>query len=76
LRFKGRTGIYEILLVDDEIKQILLAGGTQAQLKTGFRKQRGRYLQEAGLLLVESGDTSVQEVLRVLRGGSESSSSS
>jgi type IV pilus assembly protein PilB len=69
LRFKGRTGIYEILVIDDDIKQVVLAGGTAAQMKTAFRKQRGRYLQEAGLALVESGDTSVQEVLRVLRSG-------
>jgi general secretion pathway protein E len=67
LRYKGRTGIYEILMVDDEVKQVLLAGGTPAQLKTAFRKQRGRYLQEMGLLLVEQGETSVQEVLRVLK---------
>jgi general secretion pathway protein E len=70
LRYKGRSGIYEIMTIDDEIKQILLAGGTPAQLKTAFRKQRGRYLQEMGLLLVEQGETSVQEVLRVLKADS------
>ena len=69
LRFKGRTGIYEILVVDDDIKQVVMAGGTPAQMKTAFRKQRGRYLQEVGLTLVEKGDTSVQEVLRILRSG-------
>jgi type IV pilus assembly protein PilB len=67
LRYKGRIGIYEVMLIDDEIKQVLLAGGTAAQLKTAFRKQRGRYLQEMGLHLVEEGETSVQEVLRVLK---------
>jgi general secretion pathway protein E len=67
LRYKGRTGIYEILVIDEEVKQVILNGGTAAQLKTAFRKQGGRYLQEAGLALVERGDTSVQEVLRVLR---------
>jgi type II secretory ATPase GspE/PulE/Tfp pilus assembly ATPase PilB-like protein len=67
LRYKGRTGIYEILIVDDEVRQVIINGGTPAQLKTAFRKQGGRYLQEAGLALVERGETSVQEVLRVLR---------
>lgn len=78
LRYRGRTGIYEVMVIDDEIKQILMAGGTPAQLKTAFRKQRGRYLQEMGLQLVEEGETSVQEVLRVLKadGGSSSGSSS
>jgi type II secretory ATPase GspE/PulE/Tfp pilus assembly ATPase PilB-like protein len=67
LRFKGRIGIYEILVIQEDMKQVILAGGTPAQMKTAFRKQRGRYLQEIGLTLVENGDTSVQEVLRVLR---------
>jgi type IV pilus assembly protein PilB len=78
LRYKGRIGIYEVLVVDDEVKQILMAGGSPAQLKTVFRKQRGRYLQEMGLMLVEQGETSVQEVLRVLKadsGGSGGGSS-
>jgi type II secretory ATPase GspE/PulE/Tfp pilus assembly ATPase PilB-like protein len=69
LRYKGRTGIYEILTIDDEIRQLIMGGGTAAQLKTAFRKQRGKYLQELGLALVESGDSSVQEVLRILRSG-------
>ena len=69
LRYNGRTGIYEFLMVDDEVRQVLLGGGTAAQLKSPFRKQKGRYLQEVGLQLVEKGETSVQEVLRVLKSG-------
>lgn len=74
LRYKGRTGIYEILLIDDDVRQVVLNGGSSAQLKTAFRKQRGQYLQEVGLALVEKGDTSVQELLRVLRAGGPTSS--
>jgi type II secretory ATPase GspE/PulE/Tfp pilus assembly ATPase PilB-like protein len=69
LQFKGRTGVYETLLVDDEVKQIVEAGGSSNQLKSAFRKQRGKYLQEQALAKVESGDTSVQEVLRVMKAG-------
>lgn len=75
LRYNGRTGIYEILVIDDEVRQALLGGGTAAQLKGPFRKQRGRYLQEVGLALVEKGETSVQEVLRVLKVGEPASPS-
>ena len=71
LRYKGRTGIYELLLVDEAVKQVATTAMTPDQkaslLKTAFRKQRGKYLQESGLVLVERGDTSVQEVLRVLK---------
>jgi len=69
LRFKGRLGVYEMLEIDDEVRQVVLAGGSVNQLKQLFRKQRRRYLQEMALARVESGDTSVQEVLRVLRVG-------
>ncbi|HWE96615.1 MAG TPA: ATPase, T2SS/T4P/T4SS family [Tepidisphaeraceae bacterium] len=64
MRYKGRTGAFELLVVDDEIRQAVEAGRPLAQ---AFRKQRGRYLQEELLALVEKGDTSVQEVQRVLK---------
>jgi type II secretory ATPase GspE/PulE/Tfp pilus assembly ATPase PilB-like protein len=67
LRFKGRFGVFELFQIDDEVKAAAAAGGSVNQLKTIFRKQRSRYLQEAALYQVEQGETSVQEVLRVLR---------
>lgn len=77
LHFAGRIGVYEILQVDDEVRQIIKAGGSVNQLKAVFRKQRSKYLQEQALVLVERGETAIQEVLRVLKtdsgGGSGSS---
>jgi type II secretory ATPase GspE/PulE/Tfp pilus assembly ATPase PilB-like protein len=67
LRFSGRVGVFEVLVVDDDVRTAL-ASGSANQLKAAFRKQKGKYLQEAALEVVERGDTSVQEVLRVLRG--------
>jgi general secretion pathway protein E len=71
LRYKGRTGMFEFLLVDDNIKLVATNGLPADQnipaMKSAFRKQKGKYLQEVGLGLVEKGDTSVQEVLRVLK---------
>lgn len=71
LRYKGRVGIFETFVVDDDVRSIVNGGGSDNQLKAVFRKQKGKYLQEEGLSLVESGDTSVQEVLRVLKIGSD-----
>jgi type II secretory ATPase GspE/PulE/Tfp pilus assembly ATPase PilB-like protein len=71
LRFKGRFGVFEVFSIDDEVRSAVLAGGTLNQLKTIFRKQRGRYLQEMALAQVEAGETSVQEVLRVLKGSDQ-----
>ena len=74
--YQGRTGVFEFFRVDDDVRQAVKAGGTINQLKALFRKQKQRYLQEAALARVELGDTSVEEVLRVMRGGRSSSSSS
>lgn len=74
LRFKGRTGFFEMLQIDDRIREVVLSGGSQEQLKAAFRKQRGEYLQESALRLVEAGDTSIQEVLRVIKPASGSGS--
>ena len=67
LHYKGRFGVYELFNINDDVRQVIAAGGAGNQLKTVFRKQRGLYLQEAALRQVEAGETSVQEVLRVLR---------
>lgn len=67
LYFKGRIGVYELFLIDDQVRAIVEAGGSLNQLKAAFRKQRGKYLQEAALAQVEAGETSVQEVLRVMK---------
>lgn len=71
LRYKGRFGIYELFAVNDDERQVIAAGAAPNQLKTVFRKQRGLYMQEVALMQVEAGETSVQEVLRVLRNVNE-----
>jgi general secretion pathway protein E len=72
LQFKGRTGVFETLIVDEDVKAVIDAGGSANQLKAVFRKQRGKYLQEQALAQVEAGETSVQEVLRVMKAGDSS----
>ncbi|HEX8912418.1 MAG TPA: ATPase, T2SS/T4P/T4SS family, partial [Humisphaera sp.] len=73
MRFKGRTGVFELVVLTDELKQavkqdLAAAGGRLGStFRTAFRKAKGRYLQEEALAMVERGETSVQEVLRVLK---------
>lgn len=67
LGFKGRFGIYEIFVIDAEVRKIVEEGGSDNQLKQAFRKQRSLLLQEAALAYVQAGETSVEEVLRVLK---------
>jgi general secretion pathway protein E len=64
LRYAGRTGVFEIMTVDDDLRQAVIGN---KPIEPVFRKQRSRFLQEEALALVEKGDTSVQEVKRILR---------
>jgi type II secretory ATPase GspE/PulE/Tfp pilus assembly ATPase PilB-like protein len=57
-----------MFVIDDEAKEKIVAGASPNELRAAFRKQRGRFLQEEALAIVQRGDTSVQEVLRVLKG--------
>lgn len=75
LQYRGRTGVYETFLIDDDVRNTVEQGGSSNQLKSLFRKQRGKYLQEQALTRVEAGDTSVQEVLRIMKIGESSGGS-
>jgi type II secretory ATPase GspE/PulE/Tfp pilus assembly ATPase PilB-like protein len=69
LRYNGRFGVFEVMVIDDEIKNMVTSGGSTNQLKAAFRKQRGKLLQEMALAAVEAGDTSLAEVKRVMEAG-------
>jgi type II secretory ATPase GspE/PulE/Tfp pilus assembly ATPase PilB-like protein len=66
--FMGRTGIFELLTVDDRMRQILTTSPKLELLRDAARKAKHRTLQEEGILLVVRGVTSLPEVLRVLKG--------
>lgn len=65
--YLGRTGIFEVLVLDDDIRQMLAQGAPLQNVKAHARKNKMQYLQEAGLLKVYEGITSINEVLRVTR---------
>ena len=69
--YLGRTAIYEILVVDDQVKALLTKGADLQRIKEHYRKRRTHDLWRAGLQKVFDGDTSLDEVLRVLRGNSK-----
>jgi type II secretory ATPase GspE/PulE/Tfp pilus assembly ATPase PilB-like protein len=63
----GRTAIFEVLMVDDTIRQVLTTAPKLENLRAAVRKAKQRTLQEEGVLLVARGVTSIQELLRVLK---------
>ncbi|HEV3137278.1 MAG TPA: ATPase, T2SS/T4P/T4SS family [Pirellulales bacterium] len=65
--YLGRTAIFELLAVDDEIRAVLATAPKLDALRAAARKAKHRSLQEEGVLLVARGITSLQELLRVLK---------
>ncbi|MHC4712360.1 MAG: GspE/PulE family protein [Planctomycetota bacterium] len=65
--FYGRTGIFEVLSMNDEVRDIIRSNPSVTQLKRAARKTGMRTLEEYGLLDVARGITSVKELLRVTR---------
>jgi type II secretory ATPase GspE/PulE/Tfp pilus assembly ATPase PilB-like protein len=66
-RYSGRTGLFELMPLDDEARGLFAGGATPADLRTHARKIGMRNLQEEGLRLVAAGVTSIEEVLRVIK---------
>lgn len=65
--FKGRTGIFELLEADDQIREILIKQPKLELLRKAARAAGMRSFQEEGLLLVAKGVTSLAELQRVLK---------
>jgi type II secretory ATPase GspE/PulE/Tfp pilus assembly ATPase PilB-like protein len=65
--YKGRTGIFELLVVNDRIRDLVRENPNMNAIKQEAIKNGLRFLQEDGLRQVIAGKTSIQEVLRVCK---------
>jgi len=63
--FKGRTGIFEILIPSDSIKGLIVRKAPAHELVNEARKSGMKSLRDDGLAKVAAGITSLSEVLRV-----------
>jgi general secretion pathway protein E len=63
--YKGRTGIYELLMVDDEVRDLVLSNSDASRVKTAARKGGMITLREDGAAKVLAGETTVAEICRV-----------
>ncbi len=62
--YKGRTGIYELLDITDEIRDMITADGSIDDIRNVARSQGMTTLREAGLKLIFDGITTIDEVVR------------
>lgn len=67
--YKGRTGVFELLAVTDDMREVLLKQPKVELIKKAARGSGQRSLQEEGILLVAKGVTSLPELQRILKAG-------
>jgi type IV pilus assembly protein PilB len=63
--YKGRTGIYEVMPVSEEIGRIIMEGGNVMQIKAQAVREGVWGLRQSGLKKVRDGLTSLDEINRV-----------
>jgi len=62
--YKGRTGLYEVMEVDEEIKELVLVGASAVELKKKAIERGMFTLRRSGLIKVAAGLTTLEEVAR------------
>jgi len=63
--YQGRIGLFEIMLVDDELREMIVAGSSVVELRETARKKGMKTLFEDGLDKALQGIITLDEVLRV-----------
>ncbi|MBI3669058.1 MAG: type IV-A pilus assembly ATPase PilB [Acidobacteria bacterium] len=62
--YKGRVGLYEVMEINDELRELILVGASALELKKKALDQGMVTLRRSGLLKVAAGLTTLEEVLR------------
>jgi general secretion pathway protein E len=65
--YRGRTGIYELLIVDDGMRHLIHDHAAEQDLRRYALQHGMRGLRRDGMRLVATGVTSMEELLRVTR---------
>ena len=64
LGFKGRTGLYELLMMNDDIRDMVSRGASVDMVRAYTRKNGVETLREAGIDALLKGVTTLDEVVR------------
>ncbi len=62
--FRGRQGIFEIMVLTDDLKELIMERVSTNVLRNEARKRGMRTLRQAGLLAIFDGTTTIEEVVR------------
>lgn len=61
---RGRTGIYEFMPINDEIRDLIMANASSEELRACAKKVGMTSLREAGMKAIHKGLTTIEEVVR------------
>lgn len=65
--FKGRKAVAEVLLLDDELREMIVTKEPVRRVKEAAHRKGTRVLRDVGMDLVRLGETTLQELNRVVR---------
>jgi type IV pilus assembly protein PilB len=60
--YKGRIGVYEVMPMTDDMKQLIMRNGNSLDIAEQAQREGVRNLRQSGLLKVKSGVTSLEEI--------------
>ncbi|MHB8882135.1 MAG: type IV-A pilus assembly ATPase PilB [Thermodesulfovibrionales bacterium] len=66
--YKGRVALYEVMLIKDELKELILEGASTSEIKKAAIRLGMKTLRMSGLTKIAEGVTTIEEVLRVTFG--------
>src|SRR5882724_9382755 len=62
--YKGRVALVEVMIIDDEIRELILSGGTAIDIKRKANESGMISLRRSGLIKIKDGVTTIEEVVR------------
>ncbi len=62
--YRGRRGIFETMILDDDLRELIMKHTSTALLRKEARKRGMRTLREAGLLTLFDGVTTIEEIVK------------
>ncbi len=65
---RGRTGVFELMAVDDAVRKLIIAREDSVGLKRAMRQKGMETLKECGIRKMMTGETTFEEVMRVCVG--------
>jgi type IV pilus assembly protein PilB len=62
--YKGRVGLIEVMKIDDDLRELILSGGTAIDIKKKAAENGMISLRRSGLVKIKDGVTTIEEVVR------------